>query len=62
MILPIDLDESHHADIKLVTQVLSDDDLRERLRSMNSSSDLYSILTEATAPPAIATSCQTHCA
>jgi len=62
MILPLDVDASHHSDIKLVTQVLSDDELREQLRGMNSSSDLYRVLIEAAAPAAIATSCQTHCA
>ena len=64
MILPLELDESHHADIELVTQVLSDKELRKQLRSMNSSSDLFRVLIEAAAPvpAAIASSCQTHCA
>jgi len=64
MILPLELDESHHADIELVTQVLSDKELRKQLRSMNSSSDLFRVLIDAAAPaPApIANSCQTHCA
>jgi PTS system nitrogen regulatory IIA component len=63
MILPAELDESHHADIKLVTQVMSDDNLRERLRGMNSSSDLYDALIAAAAPSKTeATPCQTHCA
>ena len=61
MILPADLDESHHADIKLVTQVMSDEGLRERLRNINSSSDLYNALLAAAAPSTTATSpCQTH--
>ena len=61
MILPVDLDESHHSDIRLVTQVMSDDSLRERLRSINSSSDLYSALIAATTPSkSEATPCQTH--
>lgn len=63
MILPVELDESHHADIKLVTQVMSDENLRERLRNMNSSSDLYNALIEAATPSTTATTpCQTHCA
>lgn len=63
MILPAELDESHHADIKLVTQVMSDNDLRERLRGMNSSSDLYDALIAAAAPSKTeAAPCQTHCA
>ena len=63
MILPVELDESHHSDIKLVTQVMSDEDLRERLRGMNSSSDLYDALIAAATPSSTeTTSCQTHCA
>jgi len=63
MILPVELDESHHADIKLVTQVMSDEDLREQLRGMNSSRDLYDALIAAAMPSSTETSpCQTHCA
>jgi PTS system nitrogen regulatory IIA component len=63
MILPVELDDSHHADIKLVTQVMSNEDLRERLRKMNSSSDLYDALLAAAEPStAVTTLCQTDCA
>jgi len=44
MMVPTELTDSHHADIKLVTRVLGDEGLRARLRSMNSSSDLYNAL------------------
>ncbi|MDJ0709311.1 MAG: PTS sugar transporter subunit IIA [Woeseiaceae bacterium] len=44
MIVPSEVDDSHRADIKLVTQVLADDGLRARLREMNSSKDLYDAL------------------
>jgi PTS system nitrogen regulatory IIA component len=44
MIVPIKLDDSHYKDIKMVTQVLQDEGLRARLRSMNSSSELYDAL------------------
>jgi len=44
MIVPIETDDSHHADIKLVTRVLADEGLRARLRGMNSSIDLHSAL------------------
>lgn len=44
MIVPLELDDSHYNDIKMVTQVLQDEGLRARLRSMNSSSELYDAL------------------
>ncbi|MCP4302662.1 MAG: PTS transporter subunit EIIA [Gammaproteobacteria bacterium] len=44
MMVPTDLNERHHADIKLVTRVLADEGLRARLRGMNSSNDLYKAL------------------
>lgn len=63
MILPAELDESHHADIQLVTQVMANVELREQLRSMNSSSDLYNALVAAATPLTTdMASCQTHCA
>ena len=63
LILPAELDESHHADIRLVTQVMASEELREQLRSMNSSGDLYNALIAAATPSATdMTSCQTHCA
>lgn len=44
MMLPENIDKSHRAEIKLITDVLSDQGLRARLREMNSSSDLYDAL------------------
>lgn len=44
MMVPTELADGHRADIKLVTRVLADEGLRARLRSMNSSSDLYNAL------------------
>jgi len=57
MMLPTEIDDSHRSDIKLVTSVLADEGLRARLRSMNTSTDLYDTLisgAEAT--------CQANCA
>jgi len=44
MMVPTLLDDSHYADIKMITKVLTDEGLRSRLRGMNSSSDLYDAL------------------
>ncbi len=44
MMVPMQLDDSHYDDMKMVTQVLRDEGLRARLRSMNSSKDLYDAL------------------
>ena len=44
MMVPINLDGSHYDDIKMVTQVLRDEGLQARLRSMNNSKDLYDAL------------------
>lgn len=44
MMLPDEVDDSHRASIKLVTEVLADEGLRARLRDMNSSKDLYEAL------------------
>ena len=49
MMVPIELDDSHYADIKMITRVLADEGLRSRLRSMNSSSDLYDALLNGSA-------------
>jgi len=43
------LDDSHYADIKMVTRVMADEGLRSRLRSMNSTSDLYDALLDGSA-------------
>jgi len=57
MIVPEDIDDTHRAEIKLVTEVLADQELRARLREMNSSSDLYEALISGAE-----TSCQANCA
>lgn len=44
LVVPIELDESHYADIKMITQVMADEGLRSRLRGVNSSKDLYAAL------------------
>lgn len=46
MMVPSELDDSHRKDIKMVTQVLADEGLRSRLRSMNTSSELYAALVD----------------
>jgi PTS system nitrogen regulatory IIA component len=57
MLLPDEVDESHRADVRLVTEILADEALRKRLRSMNSSRDLYDALLEGAE-----TACQANCA
>ena len=42
--VPLQLDESHFADIKMITSLLSDAGLRGRLRNTSTSSDLYESL------------------
>ena len=49
MMVPTQLDDSHYADIKMITRVLADEGLRSRLRSTNSSSDLYDALLNGSA-------------
>ncbi len=44
LIVPEELDASHHADISMITTLLRDDGLRTRLRSAATSSDLYDVL------------------
>ena len=44
LMVPKTLDEGHHADISMITEVLKDEGLRARLRAANSSSDLYDVL------------------
>ena len=57
MMVPVEIDDSHRADIKLITDLLADDDLRARLREMNSSSDLYDALIHGAD-----ITCQANCA
>lgn len=49
MVVPTELDESHYADIKTITQVLADEAMRARLRGMTSSNDLYKALLDGSA-------------
>ncbi len=58
MIVPTEIDESHHADIKLVTRVLGDEGLRARLRGMTSSNDLYEALIDGSSLAAPEASCR----
>lgn len=44
LMVPENLDESHHDDIALITKILSDESLRARMRSAGSSSELYEAL------------------
>jgi PTS system nitrogen regulatory IIA component len=44
MVVPTELDDSHYADIKMVTQVMADEGLRSRLRSASTSRELYEAL------------------
>ena len=57
MMLPLEIDDEHRADIKLVTEVLADPALRARLREMNSSKDLYEALINGAE-----LACQANCA
>lgn len=41
LMLPEDLDESHHATIRYIVSMLDDDDLRQRLRDSTTSAELY---------------------
>ena len=44
MIVPTELDDSHYADIRMITNVLANEGLRSHLRKMSSNSDLYDAL------------------
>jgi PTS system nitrogen regulatory IIA component len=59
MVVPVEMDDSHHADIKLVTTVLADEGLRARLRGINSSNDLYNALIDGSSLSAHDDSCRT---
>jgi PTS system nitrogen regulatory IIA component len=60
MMVPTELTDEHRADIELVTRVLADEGLRARLRSMNSSSDLYKALIDGASLNAPDTKCRTN--
>ncbi len=44
LIVPHEVTDEHHADIAMITDILSDEGLRQRLRDATSSSALYEIL------------------
>jgi PTS system nitrogen regulatory IIA component len=44
LMVPTNVDESHHADIRMIASILSDFGLRSRLRDATSSSELYETL------------------
>ena len=44
MLVPKELDESHHADVRGIAELLSNEDLRVRLRAAKSSKELYQSL------------------
>ena len=44
LMVPLKLEDCHHADIKMITSLLSDAGLRGRLRDASTSSDLYDSL------------------
>lgn len=50
LMVPAELDDSHRADIQLITDTLNDPDMRERLREARSSSELYAALMSAQPP------------
>jgi PTS system nitrogen regulatory IIA component len=47
LIVPKALEDCHHADIDMITDVLKDDGLRGRLRAASTSSDLHTALLHA---------------
>jgi PTS system nitrogen regulatory IIA component len=57
MMVPENINDEHREDIKLITRVLADEELRARLREMNSSSDLYEALINGAEM-----ACQANCA
>lgn len=52
LMVPSDLNEGHYADIKLITNILEDERMREGLRKANTSNDLYRTLIGAAGPAA----------
>ena len=49
MMVPDDISDADRAEIKRITHVLNDDELRTRLRDQNTSGDLYDALMESDA-------------
>ena len=50
LMVPSDLNESHYADVKLITSLLEDEALQEALRSAKTSNELYRTLIDAHVP------------
>lgn len=44
LMVPSDLNESHHAEIRRLARMLKDDTLRERMRAATSSNELYAAI------------------
>ncbi len=51
--VPKVVNESHRAEIRMITTLLSDEGLRERLRRANTSSDLYDVLLRGSVTAAV---------
>lgn len=49
MMVPTELDDSHYADIKMITRMMADEGLRSRLRGTTSSKDLFEALLNGSA-------------
>ncbi len=62
MMVPLEIGDRHHADIKLVTSVLTDEGLRARLRGINSSSELYRAFIDGASLSRPDDSCRTNSA
>ncbi|MGI9236053.1 MAG: PTS sugar transporter subunit IIA [Woeseiaceae bacterium] len=60
MMVPVEMTEAHHGEIKLVTNVLADEGLRARLRGINRSSELYDALIDGSSFSAPDNSCRTN--
>lgn len=60
MMVPEEVDDADRAEIKRISQILSDDEFRARLREQNTSGDLYDALIQgdALAEPTALTSAQ----
>ncbi len=50
LLVPKTLDDTHYADITMITSALGDDGLRERLRESTTSNDLYEMLLNGCEP------------
>lgn len=62
MMVPLEMSDRHHADIKLAANVLADEGLRARLRGINSSSELYRALIDGASLSDPDDSCRTNSA